>query len=179
MKARFSLVLCLLALSAAAVAQQRPASGTSRQSPVERGKYLVTMMGCGDCHSPKKMGPQGPEPDASRLLSGHPEESNLPPPPTLPAGPWAATGTWDLTAWSGPWGISYATNLTPDQNTGISSLPNGGQAEAVAGLRPRDRRRDQGDLRLPALDPGDQKPRARRRHGRATAEEALKSDHGH
>jgi hypothetical protein len=25
----------------------------------------------------------------------------------------------ELTAWSGPWGISYATNLTPDVNTGI------------------------------------------------------------
>ena len=27
----------------------------------------------------------------------------------------------DLTAWSGPWGISYAINLTPDENTGIGS----------------------------------------------------------
>ena len=32
-----------------------------------------------------------------------------------------AVGTWDLTAWSGPWGISYAINLTPDESTGIGS----------------------------------------------------------
>jgi hypothetical protein len=25
----------------------------------------------------------------------------------------------DLTAWAGPWGISYASNLTPDQVTGM------------------------------------------------------------
>jgi len=24
-----------------------------------------------------------------------------------------------MTAWAGPWGISYAANLTPDQNTGL------------------------------------------------------------
>jgi len=119
MKGRLWFVVSLLALSAAALAQNETTTGPSGQGRVERGKYLVTMMGCGDCHSPKKMGPQGPEPDSSRMLSGHPEESKLPPPPTLPAGPWAATGTWDLTAWSGPWGISYATNLTPDENTGM------------------------------------------------------------
>src|SRR4051812_33257047 len=38
----------------------------------ERGKYLVTTTGCNDCHTPWKMGPQGPEPDMSRMLSGHP-----------------------------------------------------------------------------------------------------------
>ena len=38
-----------------------------------------------------------------------------------PDGPWIATAAWDLTAWSGPWGVSYAMNLTPDENTGIGS----------------------------------------------------------
>lgn len=87
---------------------------------VARGKYLVHSIGCADCHTPKKMGPQGPAPDASRFLSGHPEGSKLPPPPAA-QGPWIASATWDLTAWSGPWGISYAINLTPDENTGIGS----------------------------------------------------------
>ena len=45
---RFGFVVCAFGLSAAALAQKDTAS-TSRQSPVERGKYLVTMMGCGDC----------------------------------------------------------------------------------------------------------------------------------
>jgi hypothetical protein len=26
-----------------------------------------------------------------------------------------------LTAWSGPWGVSFAANLTPDQNTGLGT----------------------------------------------------------
>src|SRR5215470_19148873 len=47
-----------------------PAAPT--QSPVERGKYLVTVGGCNDCHTPKKFGPNGPEPDMTRELSGNP-----------------------------------------------------------------------------------------------------------
>jgi mono/diheme cytochrome c family protein len=96
-------------------ARNRPASAASR---IERGKYLVNAIGCDDCHTPKKMGTAGPELDRSRQLSGHPESVSLPPAPQ-PAGPWIAAATWDLTAWSGPWGISYAANLTPDQNTGL------------------------------------------------------------
>jgi len=90
-------------------------------TPVERGRYLVTSIGCGDCHTPKTMGANGPEEDPSRLLSGHPEGSNFAAPPALGSGPWIATVSWDLTAWAGPWGISYAMNLTPDENTGIGS----------------------------------------------------------
>ena len=66
----------------------------------------------------KEDGTERSEPDLSRMLSGHPEGTRLPPPPAA-SGPWAATATWDLTAWSGPWGVSYAMNITPDQNTGI------------------------------------------------------------
>src|SRR5688572_19449431 len=42
-------------------------------SPVERGKMLVMGGGCHDCHTPKKIGPMGPEADLDRSLSGHPE----------------------------------------------------------------------------------------------------------
>src|SRR4029450_11354976 len=73
------------------------------------------------CHTPKTMGPGGPKSDASRFLSGHPEDSALGPPPKLDAGPWVSVGSWDTTAWAGPWGTSYAANLTPDENTGIGS----------------------------------------------------------
>ena len=92
----------------------------SAPASAERGKYLVTAMGCGDCHSPKQMGPQGPVEVESRLLSGHPEGTQLPPPPA-PSGPWIAAASADQTAWAGPWGVSFATNLTPDENTGIGS----------------------------------------------------------
>jgi mono/diheme cytochrome c family protein len=88
------------------------------QKRIERGRYLVNFGGCNDCHTPLKFGPNGAEPDLSRLLSGHPETVQLPPPPKLENTPWFAV-TAGLTAWSGPWGISYAPNLTPDQNTGL------------------------------------------------------------
>ena len=86
-------------------------------SRLARGKYLVTLSGCSDCHTPLKMGPRGPEPDLARFLSGHPEDVKLPPPDLKP-GPWFAA-TAGMTAWAGPWGISYAANLTPDETTGL------------------------------------------------------------
>ncbi len=83
-----------------------------------RGKYLVNAIGCTDCHTPLKMGPKGPEPDMTRFLSGHPERVG-PLKAVAPRGPWLWAGAATNTAFSGPWGISYAANLTPDQNTGL------------------------------------------------------------
>src|SRR5262245_50445057 len=88
---------------------------------VERGKYLVSILACGDCHTPKKMGPNGPEEDPARLLMGHPEGAKVQPLPKLADTPWMAATNGDMTAWTGPWGVSYAINLTPDENTGIGS----------------------------------------------------------
>ena len=67
------------------------------------------------------MGKDGPELDASRLLAGHIATEQLPAPPAIQPGPGMATFAWDLTAWSGPWGVSYAINLTPDPDTGLGS----------------------------------------------------------
>jgi hypothetical protein len=63
---------------------------------------------------------QRPQPDQSRLLSGHPADTSLPAFPQGVLGPtqWGATNTSDLTAWAGPWGVSFAANLTPDM-TGL------------------------------------------------------------
>ena len=83
-----------------------------------RGKYLVTVAGCNDCHTPWKMGANGPEPDYTRMLSGHPQDFELPAPPK-PAGPWIVSAAATNTAWSGPWGVSYTANLTPDKETGL------------------------------------------------------------
>lgn len=83
-----------------------------------RGAYLVTAIGCADCHTPLKPGPHGPEPDQSRALSGHPETLQLPPPPKTD-GSWVWFGAATNTAFAGPWGISYASNLTPDPDTGL------------------------------------------------------------
>jgi mono/diheme cytochrome c family protein len=106
----------LVGVAALVGCQPPPVKGPD---PVQRGEYLVKITACGDCHTPFKMGPRGPEPDLSRLLSGHPESLVMPPPPTLPEGPWMWIGAGTNTAFAGPWGISYAINLTPDQNTGI------------------------------------------------------------
>jgi cytochrome c len=116
-----AVVVAMGAVSWAWAADQAASGAAKPSAAVERGKYIVFTSGCNDCHTPKKMGPRGPELDLSRLLSGQPEAPALPPPPVLPAGPWIAVTNSDLTAWSGPWGVSYALNLTPDENTGIGS----------------------------------------------------------
>jgi hypothetical protein len=94
------------------------APGQAPHHVIQRGEYLVKIMGCNDCHTPWKMGPNGPEPDMSRYLSGHPEEIG-PLPNNAPAAPYAWAGFATNTAFSGPWGVSYTFNLTPDQNTGL------------------------------------------------------------
>jgi hypothetical protein len=103
-----------------ASADAAPAGAPAAPSPdlVGGGRYLVTIMGCNDCHTPYKMGKKGPEPDMTRMLSGHPEGMKLAPPPKLEGG-WLMAGSATNTAWAGPWGVSYTANLTPDQNTGI------------------------------------------------------------
>jgi mono/diheme cytochrome c family protein len=90
---------------------------------VKRGNYLMITSGCHDCHSPKKFGPHGEMAlDSSRLLSGHPSEQPTPPlnVSSLQPGQWM-TMTGDLTAFVGPWGLSYTANLTPDSATGIGA----------------------------------------------------------
>jgi mono/diheme cytochrome c family protein len=86
---------------------------------VERGAYIVRTSGCHDCHTPWTLGENGPEPDMSRALTGHPADLVMPPPPTLPEGPWLWIGSASNTAFAGPWGVSFAANLTPDPETGL------------------------------------------------------------
>jgi hypothetical protein len=103
--------------------QMGDSTKTSTQSAtasVERGKYLVTTTGCNDCHTPWKMGDKGPEPDMSRMLSGHPAGMRIDRPAMLTP-PWMAAADMSMTAWSGPWGVSFTANLTPDSLTGIGA----------------------------------------------------------
>jgi len=87
----------------------------SNDSLVKRGNYIVSAGGCDDCHTPKKMGPQGPEFDMDRRLSGHPADAQLGKVDSnvLKNG-WILFAN-DLTAYVGPWGTSYSANLTSDQ----------------------------------------------------------------
>lgn len=99
-----------------------PPAATVTQTPAERGEMLVTVGLCHDCHTQKKLGPKGPEPDMDRMLSGHPEGSVIDPPFKPAAGsPWIIASNDQLTAWSGPWGVSFSANLTPDTVTGLRS----------------------------------------------------------
>jgi mono/diheme cytochrome c family protein len=109
------ILVTLLAVAPTALAQSA--------SQIKRGEYLAAYGGCDDCHTPKVMTPNGPAPDKTRLLSGHPADSQVPPVPpgVVGAAPnqWAALANSDFTAWAGPWGISFAANLTPDKATGL------------------------------------------------------------
>jgi mono/diheme cytochrome c family protein len=76
----------MLVLAGLAALASTAASAADRSAEVERGRYLVTIGGCNDCHTPGGMeqGPAVPEKD---WLTG------------VPVG------------YQGPWGTSYAANL--------------------------------------------------------------------
>lgn len=90
------------------------------ETQVKWGEHLVTIGGCNDCHTPKKMTPTGPADDSSLLLSGHPEKM---PAPDVDRKQMESKGlvvTSTFTSWVGPWGITYSANLTPD-DTGLGN----------------------------------------------------------
>ncbi|WP_372918253.1 diheme cytochrome c-553 [Salegentibacter sp.] len=92
----------------------------SQKDLVKRGKYLVNTIGCQDCHSPKRMGERGPEYIKELSFSGYQAKNELPPisQDALDKG-WMLISP-DLTAAVGPWGVSFAANLTSD-DTGIGN----------------------------------------------------------
>jgi len=118
------LACCLVVTSLAAEppVAKAPAS-TPKPATLARGKYLVTLGGCHDCHTPKLMTDKGPALDTKRLLSGFPSSEKVPAVPAGVIGPksWGGLFTNDGTGWAGPWGISFASNLTPDKETGIGA----------------------------------------------------------
>jgi mono/diheme cytochrome c family protein len=87
---------------------------------IKRGAYLVAITGCNDCHSPKKMGAQGPEIVPELQLSGYPAKR-----PLGKISQEAIKNGWtlfngDLTLAIGPWGATFAANITSDA-TGIGN----------------------------------------------------------
>ena len=95
-----------------------PAAMTAGQK-LERGRYLSVIMGCNDCHTP---GSLYGAPDTTRMLAG----SEL--------------------GWRGPWGVSFARNLTSDTETGIGSWT---EAQIVTAIR--EGRRPDGSPLLPPM----------------------------
>jgi cytochrome c553 len=117
--ARITTVLAAALASGLVVSGNALAEG-SNATQLKRGALLVGIGGCVDCHTPFKVGANGPEKDMSRGLSGHPEQLKLGSPPKLD-GDWNWAGSATMTAFVGPWGTSYAANLTPDRETGIGA----------------------------------------------------------
>jgi cytochrome c553 len=104
-----------IVLAVAGFVPQSAAQGNRGASTaVERGKYLVNITGCNDCHSPKKDAQN--HTDETRMLGGRPSTTAVP-----SATPGEVHSSLDLTAWTGPWGTTYASNLTPDPVTGLVS----------------------------------------------------------
>ena len=92
----------------------------TEQQMLERGKLLVTVGDCDACHTPKNFGPNGPELDMTRRFSGRPAGMEVAPVDTSLLHNWAYL-SHDLSAFVGPWGISFPANLTPDNETGIGT----------------------------------------------------------
>jgi hypothetical protein len=115
----FSTIVAVLLLANCQPSAPVPAPQTptvSQEDPVKRGEYLVSISGCNDCHSPKRMGPNGPEIIPERKLSGYPSDLPVPKFDTKMTSQGFAMFTPDLTAAYGPWGTSFAANLTPDES---------------------------------------------------------------
>jgi cytochrome c553 len=118
MKKLFACTLAALALSVvmAPAPRLRAQASPAPDGVVERGRYLVGITGCHDCHSPKMA---GMKPDPERILSGRPQTTKV---PSKAEGEVHASE--DLTAWTGGWGQSVASNLTPDPATGLGTRYN-------------------------------------------------------
>jgi mono/diheme cytochrome c family protein len=120
--------LILLAIVAIIAAAFLVASAQNAKKPeaekqlqlIKAGQHLVLLGGCNDCHSPKSFTAMGPVPDSTRILSGSPADSKVPDIPVgiLAPDQWGFLGSNDMTAWAGPWGVSFAANLTPHQVSG-------------------------------------------------------------
>ncbi|HMP91333.1 MAG TPA: c-type cytochrome [Phnomibacter sp.] len=89
-------------------------SAQQATNAIEQGRHLVAIMGCNDCHSPKRMGPNGPEVIPELLLSGYPADRPIVKMDSKLIKEGFGMFYPDLTAGAGPWGMSFAGNLTPD-----------------------------------------------------------------
>jgi mono/diheme cytochrome c family protein len=82
--ARF--MFAAVAAAAPWIAQAADKGKTAGSALLERGRYLVKLGGCNDCHTPGYMASAGKIPEAQWLIG-------------------------DKLGWRGPWGTTYASNL--------------------------------------------------------------------
>lgn len=100
-------------------AAPEPAVTAAQSDQAKRGAYLVGIGGCNDCHTPMKFDPAlgMPVPQPERALSGHPE-GGPDPSGNVGQGDQAVIGP-TFTSFKLPFGVVYAANLTPDNETGL------------------------------------------------------------
>ncbi len=117
---RYLIALAALGLTAVGTlgAQGQQQAAQPSAAVIARGKYLVTVQDCNGCHTP--FTDKG-EPDMTKSLSGHPQSlPAITAGPKLPAG-WGTAINATNTAWAGPWGVSFTSNITSDRATGIGA----------------------------------------------------------
>lgn len=83
---RFLMGAAVLAGGISVVAAVAPGVGHAAPADIERGRYLITIGGCNDCHTPGYLAKAGDVPEDLWLIG-------------------------DSTGFSGPWGTTYPTNL--------------------------------------------------------------------
>jgi len=89
-----------------------------KDSLIKRGGYLVSIVGCDECHSPKIMTATGLEIDSARRFSGYPSAEPVRRPHVTGAHLGQFVANSDLTMFQAPFGVSFAANITSDA-TGI------------------------------------------------------------
>ena len=107
-----TILLCVGALIALSINRAQ-----SQSDVVAKGKYLVDTVGaCGHCHTPRA----GAEFDMDMYLAGHPAGESAPRYDfsMMRQGIFLLTAP-TMSAFSGPFGTSFASNLTPDNETGL------------------------------------------------------------
>lgn len=150
MRNKFLIIGAMIAATAGVItactstsANEKEIKPLTQAELVKRGQYLVNAVGCDDCHSPKTAGPDGFEIIEELRFSGYPSERAIlkTDTNTVKTG-WMLFGN-DLTSAAGPWGMSFAANISSDA-TGIGNWTEGqflkaireGKYKGIDGSRP-------------------------------------------
>jgi hypothetical protein len=114
------IAVVFIACSDSSASEKKKSIAMTETEKVQRGSYLVNAIGCDDCHSPKEITATGFEIIPELRLSGYQSASASPKADSnVVRQGWLLFGS-DLTTAVGPWGQSFAANLTSDP-TGIGN----------------------------------------------------------
>ncbi|MDZ7625955.1 MAG: diheme cytochrome c-553 [Ignavibacteriaceae bacterium] len=123
--AAISAIFFIVIFSQAGCSEEGKAKPKTQQEMVALGKYIVSTSGCDDCHTPKIFTEDRSRFRHHQITFGLSSKMNLSRAIDIyDLGPnkWAANEKMSLAAWVGPWGISFASNLTPDNATGLGTV---------------------------------------------------------